>query len=100
MKIVDESILFFSRVSLSKFSLKNSLHFIGIRVLIVGCMKNAKSQLQPNRAFWQLELAIGTSRKFEPRANCLARLEVLSCSTPAVSPACFTRVSPLATCQL
>ena len=57
---------------------------MGIRVFIAGCMRNAKSQLQPDRAFWQLELTIGTSRKFEPRANYLARLEVLSCSTPAV----------------
>ena len=31
-KIVDESILFFSRVFLSKFSLE-ALHFVGIRVL-------------------------------------------------------------------
>ena len=30
MKIMDESILFFSRVSLSKFS-RSSLHFMGIR---------------------------------------------------------------------
>ena len=34
-KIVDESILFFSRVSLSKFSLENSQHFVGMRVFIV-----------------------------------------------------------------
>ena len=33
-----------------------------------------------NRAFWPLELAIGTSYEFESRANCLARLEVLSYS--------------------
>ena len=44
MKIVDESILFFSRVSLSKFSLENSLHFVGIRVFIVVYVRNAKSQ--------------------------------------------------------
>ena len=35
-KIVDESILFFSRVSLSKILFGNSLHFMGIRVFIVG----------------------------------------------------------------
>ena len=35
---------------------------------------------QPNMAFWQLKLATGMSRKFELRANCLARLEVLSCN--------------------
>ena len=88
MKIVDESILFFSRVSLSKFSLKilsrSSLHFVGIREFIVKCMRNAKSQLQPNRAFWRLELATGMSREFELRANCLPKLEVLSCSVLAV----------------
>ena len=83
MKIVDELILFFSRVSLSKFSLENSLHFVGIRVFIIGCVWNVKSQLQPNRVFWQLELANRTSREFELRANCLVRLEVLSCSATA-----------------
>ena len=41
MKILDESILFFSRVSLSKFS----LHFVGIKVFIVGCMRNVKGQV-------------------------------------------------------
>ena len=39
-KIVDESILFFSRVSRSKFSLEAlslyALHFVSIRVFIVG----------------------------------------------------------------
>ena len=80
VKIVDESILFFSRVSLSKFSLENSLHFVGIRVFIVRCMRNVKSQLQPNKAFWRLELVTGTSSEFESRANCLTKLEVLSCN--------------------
>ena len=87
MKIVDESILFFSRVSLSKFSLKilsrSSLHFVGIREFIVKCMRNAKSQLQPNRAFWGLDLATGTSCEFESRANCLAKLKVLSYNATA-----------------
>ena len=63
MKIVDESILFFSRVSFLKILSGSSLHFVGIRVFIVGCMRNAKSQFQPNRAFWRLELATGTSRE-------------------------------------
>ena len=45
MKIMDESILFFSRVSLSKFSLENSQHFVGTKVFIVGCMRNAKDQV-------------------------------------------------------
>jgi len=46
-------------------------------------MRNAKCQLQPNRAFWQLSLVTGTSHEFELRANCLARLEVLSYSATA-----------------
>ena len=45
MKIVDESILFFSGVSLSKFSLETLYIFVGIRVFIVGCVWNAKSQI-------------------------------------------------------
>ena len=36
-----------------------------------------------NRAFWRLDLAIGMSYELESRANCLARLEVLSCSATA-----------------
>jgi len=46
-------------------------------------MRNAKNQLQPNRAIWRLEFAIGMSHEFESQANCLARLEVLSCSAIA-----------------
>ena len=57
---------------------------MGIRVFIVVCMRNAKSQFQPNKAFWLLKLATGTSREFESQANCLARLEVLPCSALAV----------------
>ena len=47
-------------------------------------MRYAKSQFSSNRAFWQLNLATGTSREFETRAKYLARLKVLSCSAPAV----------------
>ena len=42
MKIVDESILFSSRVFLSILS-RSSLNFVGKRVFIVVCMRNAKS---------------------------------------------------------
>ena len=45
MKIVDESILFFFRVFFLKILSKNSLHFMSIRVFIVGCMRNAKGQV-------------------------------------------------------
>ena len=40
-KIVNESILFFSRVSLQILS-RSSLHFMGIRIFIVGYVKNVK----------------------------------------------------------
>ena len=42
---MDESILFFSNVSLSKFFLKalfSTLHLVGIRVFIVGCEMECK----------------------------------------------------------
>ena len=45
MNIVDELILFFSRVSLSKILSRKSLHFVGTRIFIVGCMRNAKSHV-------------------------------------------------------
>ena len=84
MKIVDESIVFFSRVSLSKILSRSFLHFMGIMVFIIGCIRNTKGQFSSNKVFWRLDLTTGTSREFESRANCLARLEVLSCSAPAV----------------
>ena len=84
----DEDCGWVNLVFLWSFSLKIlsgiSLHFVGIRVFIVGCMRNVKGQFSSNRAFWRLGLAIGTSHKFESRANCLVRLEVLSCSALAV----------------
>ena len=43
MKIVDESILFFSKVSLLKILSRSSLHFVGIRVFIVVYVRNVKS---------------------------------------------------------
>ena len=82
MKIVDESILFFSWVSLSKFS-GNSLHFVNIRLFTVRCMRNARGQFSSNKAFWRLDLATGTSREFESRANCLTKLKVLSYTATA-----------------
>ena len=69
------------------FSLKifsgSSLHFVGIRIFIVGCMRNVKGQFSSNRAFWRLDLATGMRHEFESQANCLVRLEVLSCNAPA-----------------
>ena len=44
MKIVDESILFFSRVSLSKILSGSSLHFVGIRGIYTGvCLECERS---------------------------------------------------------
>ena len=72
IKIMDESILFFSLKILSG----SSLYFVGIRVFIVECMRNAKVSFHPNRAFWRLNLTIGMSYESELRANYLARLHI------------------------
>ena len=42
--------LFIYGLSLKIFS-RNSLHFMGIRVFIVGCMRNTKDHFSLNRAF-------------------------------------------------
>ena len=42
-----------------------------------------KVKFVTNRTVWQLGLTTGTSCEFKSRANCLARLKVLSCSVPA-----------------
>ena len=42
-----------------------------------------KVRFVTNRVVWWLGLATWLSRKSKSRANCLARLEVLSCNTPA-----------------
>ena len=41
---------------------------------------NVKSHILPNRVFWRLDLTTGLSREFNPRANGLASLGLLSCS--------------------
>ena len=55
-----------------------------------------KSQIFPNRVFWQLDLATELSREFKPRANGLASLGLLSCSTTVGATlqhlACLARV--------
>ena len=48
-KIVDESILVFFRVSFSKILSGSSLHFVGIRIFIVGYLRNVKSQFSAKR---------------------------------------------------
>ena len=83
MKTVDESILFFSRVSLSIFSLEalNISWVWGVFILV--CVWNAKSQFFQNRAGWQLGLATWLSCEFKPQTNWMASLDFLSCSAPA-----------------
>ena len=83
MKIMDESILFFSRVSLSKFSLEALYNMWVYKEFMLGCVWNAKGQFFPNRVVWRLELAIGLSREFKLRANCLASLRLLSSKATA-----------------
>ena len=71
---------YFSLGFLSQNSLqKNSLHFVDIRVFIVGCVWNAKSQVSNEQGV----LATRPRDWNESRANCLAKLEVLSCSATA-----------------
>ena len=41
-----------------------------------------KVRFVTNRVVWRLGLATWLIRKFKSRANCLARLEVLSCNAP------------------
>ena len=83
-KIVDESILFFSRVSLSKFSLEAFyISWVYKGLSIVEWERNVKRQFFPNRVVWRLDLATKLSREFKPRANGLASLEILSSSATA-----------------
>ena len=83
MKIVDESILFFSRVSLSIFSLE-ALNISWVwEVFILMCVWNAKSQFFQNRVGWRLGLTTWLSHEFKSRTNWMASLDFLSCSAPA-----------------
>ena len=83
VNIVNESILLFSRVYLSIFSLEalNILWVWGIFMPV--CVWNAKSQFFQNRAGWRLGLATWLSREFQLRGNWTARLDFLSCSATA-----------------
>ena len=51
-----------------------------------------KSQFFPNKVFWRLDLAIGMSCEFKPRANSLASLGLLSCSATLQLLICLARV--------
>ena len=80
VKITDESILFFSRVSLSIFSLE-ALNISWVwGVFILEWEWNAKSQVFQNKASWRLGLTTWLSHEFKLRANRIARLDFLSCS--------------------
>ena len=52
---MDESILLFSRVYLSKIISRSSLHFVGIRVFIVEYVKECKKPFfLQNRGLWRV----------------------------------------------
>ena len=76
MKIVDESILFFSRVSLSKFSLKALLISWVSGSIYSRVRKECEESIFPKQG----GLATGLSHEFKLRANGLASLGLLSCS--------------------
>ena len=103
MKIGDESILFFSRVSLSKLSLE-ALFLSWVKgVFILGWEWNVKSQVFQNRAGSWLGLTAWLSREFQPRGNWIASCPILSYSAPAGVTlqllACLAREQLLATCS-
>ena len=103
MKIGDESILFFSRVSLSKFSLE-ALFLSWVKgVFILGWEWNVKSQVFQNRAGLRLGLMAWLSREFQLRGNWTASCPILSCSAPTGVTlqllACLAREQLLAICS-
>ena len=82
LKIGDESILFFSRVSLSRFSLE-ALFLSWVKgVFILGWEWNVKSQVFQNKAGLWLGLAGWLSREFQARGNRTVSCPILSCSAP------------------
>ena len=82
MKIEDELILFFSGVSLSKFSLE-ALFISWVKgIFILGWEWNVKSQVFQHRADLQLGLVAWLSCKSQPQGNWMASCPILSCSTP------------------
>ena len=75
-KIVDESILVFSLKILSR----SSLHFVGIRVFIVGYMRNVKSHFFCKTGHSGNSLMTGMSCELTAMPNC----PFLSCSVPTI----------------
>ena len=90
------SLGFFSQNSLSW----SSLHFVSIRLFIVGYEKEYEKSFFCKTMSFGKWLATGMSREFQSPTNRKAKLYYLSCSDPAVMtlqlPACFTHVTLLA----
>lgn len=100
VEIVGETIWFFFRVSLSKFSLEALSQSWVKGVFILEWERNVKRQVLQNRGGSRLDLAAWLSREFQSRDNRMASCPVLSCSAPASMtvhlPACLARVQILA----
>ena len=100
---MDQSILFFSRVFVSKFSLV-ALFFSWVKgVFILGWEWNMKSQVFQNKAGLRLGLAGWLSREFQARGNRTVSCPILSCSAPVGVTlqllACLAREQLLAACS-
>ena len=100
---MDKSILFFSRVSLSKFSLEALFLSWVWGVFILGWDWNVKHQVFRNRGGSRLGLAAWLSREIQPRDNKTVSCPILSCSAPTSMMlqllACLARVLLLAACS-
>ena len=100
---MSESILFFFRVSLSKFSLEALLHLWAKGVFILEWERNVKRQVLQNRGGSWFDLATWLNHEIQSRDNRMASCPVLSCNAPASMtvhlPACLTRVLRLAACS-
>ena len=103
MKIGDESILFFSRVSLLKFSLE-ALFLSWVKwVFILGWEWKMKSQVFQNKVSSWLGLTAWLSCEFQPRDNWMASCPILSYSALVGVTlqllACLAREQLLAACS-
>ena len=100
VEIVGETIWFFFRVSLSKFSLEALFQTWVKRVFILERSGMRNVRFFQNRGGSRLDLAAWLSREFQSRVNRMASCPVLSCSAPASMtvhlPACLARVHLLA----
>ena len=103
MKFRNESILFFSGVSLSKFFLEALFLSWVKRVFILGWEWNVKSQVFQNRAGLRLGLVVWLRCEFQPWGNWMANCPILFCSAPASVTlqllACLAREQFLVACR-